>query len=128
MKNLKNKAILFIIGGIFCFYMSSYMLSGEYTSQFYSSGGRTLEEFLPYLLSTGGAVLLGLGIYFLIMNSKESKKFRIRVLSVNKGTVVVEFEDGKRKNLMNYANLLIVAGEIGVVEVKGNIITGFSKL
>lgn len=118
-----------IILGIFLLCFGIWMVTSynSYDYWGYSSGTRTLMELVPWFLSILGAIGIIVGIFYLIQGAKPSKKIPAKVLEKKGNIVIFELNDGSRKTLTILGNIPLVIGDSGIIEYKGNFITGFNR-
>lgn len=93
----------------------------------YSSGMRTLLEFMPWVLLLLGVFGIIAGIYYLVQSMKPVTKASGKIIQRNGNSVVFESDDGSRKTLVVMGNIPMVAGDYGTIEYKGSFITKFNK-
>lgn len=127
---LKKMGLMSIILGVFLLCLGIWMATSYNPIDYwgYSSGTRTLTELFPWFLSILGGIGVLSGIFYLRQNSKPSEKIQAKILEKNGSMVTFELSDGSRKTMPILGkNITLVVGDSGIIECKGNFITGFNK-
>lgn len=93
----------------------------------YSSHMRTLIEIEPWFMSMLGALGVIVGIFYLVVDARPMKNDSSRVIEKNGTSVVLEFDNGSRKNLKVLGKVYLAVGDKGIAEYKGNLLLGFRK-
>lgn len=75
-----------------------------------------------------GVLLIISGIFFISYGMKPILRKQAKVVEKNGTTVILEFEDGTRKNLVAFGATAFVVGDVGMAGCKGNFLVEFNKL
>lgn len=130
-ENLYVKKMVFIsiALGVFLFSRGIWTIESYNPLKYwrYSSHMRTLIEIEPWFMSMLGALGVIVGIFYLVVDARPMKNDSSRVIEKNGTSVVLEFDNGSRKNLKVLGKVYLAVGDKGIAEYKGNLLLGFRK-